>query len=265
MKLDLAGKVILVTGASAGIGLATARAFASEGCHVMLCARDEARLSAAAAQVAAAATGGEAATVSCDLRTVDGPERAVEATVRRFGALDVLVNNAAPNPMGVFSETPDEAMLASLMGKPIGYARAARAAIPALRRRGGGVIVNVAGMSAHHVTHAYAIGTLSTTGLHGFTKVLAEELGGEGIRVVSIDPGVTETEHFRTSAVERLARERGVGREQVLDEFLRTIPLRRFAQPAEIADAIVFLASARAAYITGVSLLVDGGRSRGVL
>lgn len=265
MELDLTHKVVLVTGASSGIGRATAAAFAAEGANVMLTARRGDILAEAAAEVAAAGAGaGAAGWVAADFASADGPAHAVGAAVERFGGLDVLVNNAAPNPLGGLTDADDDQILTWLRGKPLGYLRAIRAAVPHLREAGGGVIVNVAGMSARHATHKYLVGTMATRAIHGMVKSLSDELAPDGTRVVGVDPGPTESHHFRVNAVERFAAERGTSPEEIVAEFAASVPLGRVADPSEIADVIVFLSSRRAGFVTGTSVLVDGGRSRSV-
>ncbi|MGE3620793.1 MAG: SDR family NAD(P)-dependent oxidoreductase [Acidimicrobiia bacterium] len=262
MDLELAGRAALVTGASAGIGRATAVALAREGVDVVLAARREDLLAAAVEEIEAAG-GGRAWWVRLDLEDLDGPARAVEQAVERLGRLDVLVNNGVPTKLGGLFEWSDEGYLDGLVGKPVAYLRAARAAVPHLRAAGGGAIVNVAGMAARHATHAYLVGTMAVSAIHALTKQLADELGPEGIRVVGVDPGVTDTAQFNDNAVGRFVRETGRSRDEVVAEFTASIPLRRVASPAEVADVITFLASARAGYVTGTCVLVDGGRSRG--
>lgn len=264
MELGLAGKVVLVTGATAGIGLATAALFLEEGAFVMMSAR-RAEKEAEAFQSLQLKYGEQCAYVSADLERVDGPARAVEATVAKFEGIDGAVVSGAPTLMGGLLDTSDSELLSRLEGKAVACARVAKAAVPVMRGRGGGVLIFVAGLSAHSAGgHSYLSGTMATTAIHGLTKSLADEVAADGIRVVAVDPGLTDTRRLRDEELPRLIAEQGADEQTVLAELSRRIPLGRIAEASDVADAIVFLASGRARHVTGTYLLVDGGASRSV-
>ena len=261
MELGLDGKRALVTGASSGIGRATAAALAREGVRVMLAARRRRELDEAAAEAAAA--GAEVDVVVADLETVTGPREAVEAAASRFGGLDLLVSNGAPTAMGGLFAWQEDTFQQGLEGKALAYLRAARAAVPHMRAAGGGVIVNVAGLSARSASPGYLLGMMANRAIHALCRALADELGPERIRVLGLDPGAIATPRLLDAAGHLASRE-GVEADAVLDRLSQSIPLRRLGRAEDVADVIVFLMSDRAAYMTGSTVVVDGGMSRSV-
>jgi NAD(P)-dependent dehydrogenase (short-subunit alcohol dehydrogenase family) len=258
VDLGLAGKVAAVSGGSAGIGLATARMFLQEGASVAICGRDEARLDAARDALADA---GEVFAQACDVTDKDGVTRFVDAAAKHFGGLDVLVNNAGASRFAAFTETSDEEWRQELDLKFFGVIHAVRAAIPHMRRRGGGRIVNVNAILARQPEKHLVATSAARAGVLNLSHSLAVELAPDNIlvntvllggiasrqwsrRYVQAAPGVSEEEWLAA-----IARERGV-------------PLGRFGRPEEVAAAILFLASAQASYITGATLDIGGGVGR---
>jgi 3-oxoacyl-[acyl-carrier protein] reductase len=264
MELGLEDKVFLVTGATSGIGLASAALLLEEGGIVMMSARSV-EANAGAWHELRSTFGERCAYIAADLEEMDGPARAVQATVREFGRIDGAIVNGVPTPMGGLIETSDLDLLTRLEGKAVACARLARAVVPEMRSQGGGVLIFVAGISAHSAGgHAYLSGTMATTAIHGLTKSLADEVAIDGIRVVTVDPGLTDTRRLRQEMLPRLTSERNLAEQTILEEIRQQIPLGRMAEASDIADAIVFLASRRARHVTGTCLLVDGGASRSV-
>jgi 3-oxoacyl-[acyl-carrier protein] reductase len=262
VDLGLSGKVALVTGASSGIGRSTAAVLAREGAEVMITARRGPELEQAVAEMTAAC-GGRAEYVVADLRELSAPSLVVERTIEMFGGLDILVNNGAPAGMGGLFEWDEAEYGLAFEAKAFAYLRAARAAVPQMRARGGGVIVNVAGLAGRNAQSGYLLGTMSNKAIHGMNKALADELAGDGIRVVCIDPGAVGTDRFET-AMRHAAGDRGISLEQAIDHMARNIPLGRVGTPEDLADVIAFVVSERASYITGSTVVVDGGLSRAV-
>jgi len=262
MDLGIEGKRALVTGASEGIGLATARLLAAEGANVALTARREDVL-AAEARAIAAEHGVTAVPAPGDLGSLAGCERAVRAALDGLGGLDILVNNAGASIFATFEDVPDERWLADIELKLVGYVRMTRLALPALREAGGGRIVNVAGNAGKQPLAYHMPGGAANAGVLNFTKSLSLQVGADGIMVNAVCPGPVRTTRY-AKMLTRLATEWGVGEDEAEARYVKDLPLPWVPEPEEIASVIVFLASPRAAYMSGTSLTVDGGITRGI-
>ncbi len=260
MELGLAGRIALVTGGSRGIGLACATGLAAEGCRVVLCARGEERLARAAADLGA--KGAEVFTIAANLAEPDAAGRVVEGTLARFGGLDILVNNAGAIRGGDFLSTPPEEWAEDWRLKLLGYVRMAQAVLPHMRTRRWGRIVNVIGAAARNPSPTYLAGGIANAGLVNFTRGLAD-LAAPDVLVTAVNPGPTATERW-DSLIAQQARAQGRTPEELRAEVAQRQPLGRIGRPEDVADLVVFLASERASFITGVTITVDGGASRGV-
>jgi len=242
LAADLSGRAALITGAAAGIGRASALAFASAGASVALMDIDADGLEETAA--AAQALGPRAKVLLADVTDLQAVTEAVGRAVKDFGRLDAALNNAGvPGPYVPLDEYEEEDFMRILQVDLAGVWRCMRAEIRYMRAQRSGAIVNTSsmlGLAAMPDNGAYVA---AKHGVHGLTRTAALELGGTGIRVNAIAPGVTRT--GMTSAVS--------------DELLRTVPLGRIAEPEEIAAAAVWLCSPEASYITGSVLVADGG------
>jgi len=262
MNLELTGKVALVTGASKGIGRAIAIGLAAEGARVALAARDARGLDdvAAAAKNAGSA---DVLSVPADLSGLDGVNRAVSSTLDRFGKIEILVNNAGAIRGGDFLKTPDEQWVGDWNLKLLGYIRMARAVFPPMQRQGGGRIVNVVGAAARNPTATYLPGGVANAGLINFTKGLAEAGAPSKILVNAVSPAATRTSRWDSLMAQQAA---AVGKTpaELIAEAEGAYPLGRIATPEDIADVVCFLVSARASFITGICITVDGGATRGV-
>jgi NAD(P)-dependent dehydrogenase (short-subunit alcohol dehydrogenase family) len=249
--MDFKGKVVIVTGASSGIGRATALAFAREGAAVTAVARDEAALRNVVDEVNAA--GGVGLVCAADVTAAASADAVVASAIDRFGRLDALVNAAGIIAMGSVEQTDDalwDRVMELNLNAPF---RLMRAAIPALKAQRG-AIVNVSSVNGRRVFPGLAVYNVSKGALDHLTRCAAIELAPSGVRVNAVNPGVTVTS---------LHRRGGMGEEQYsafLTRAKETHPLGRPGQPNEVADLIVFLASERAAFITGETIAVDGGR-----
>jgi NAD(P)-dependent dehydrogenase (short-subunit alcohol dehydrogenase family) len=262
MELGLRDKTALVTGGSKGIGRAVARALAGEGARVMICARDPEALASAAADIEAA-TGRPVRTMAADLGELPEVTRVARGAVSALGRLDILVNNAGAIKGGEFLTTPDEEWLAGWRLKLLGYIRMAREVLPRMQRQGGGRIINVVGAAARNPTATYMMGGTANAALINFTKALAD-LGARGnVLVTGVSPGPVKTERWDT-LVRQQAAAVGKDPEVYAREQDATMPLGRIALPEEVADLVCFLASERAAFLTGITITVDGGATRGV-
>jgi NAD(P)-dependent dehydrogenase (short-subunit alcohol dehydrogenase family) len=258
MELGLEGKAALVTGASEGIGAAIARRLATEGVRVAICARTEAKLKDAAAEIARA-TGVEIVPIPADLRSLAGCQGFVEEAAQRLGGVDILVNNAGASAFGAFVDLPDDAFVDAINGKLLGYIRCARAVIPHMVRRGGGVIVNITGTTQQAVA-LHTPGSACNAAIRMFSKELSMELGPSNIRVNSVAPG-----RIQTARADQLltasAAAQGTTPDAMLGQLVKTIPSGRLGTVDDIADAVCFLVSDRARYVNGAALVVDGSKS----
>jgi 3-oxoacyl-[acyl-carrier protein] reductase len=262
MDLGLRGKTALVTGGSKGIGRAVTRTLAAEGARVVICSRDAGALKDAAADIERA-TGGHVETVAGDLSRHDEVKRVAAEALARLGRLDILVNNAGAIKGGDFLTTPDEEWLNGWSLKLLGYIRLAREVLPHMQRQKGGRIVNVVGAAARNPAATYMMGGTANAALINFTKALADLGAPSGVLVTGVSPGPVKTERWDT-----LMAQQARAANQNVDDYVRErgqeLPLGRIALPEEVADVVCFLASERASFLTGITITVDGGITRGV-
>ncbi|MBE3640332.1 SDR family NAD(P)-dependent oxidoreductase [Mangrovicoccus algicola] len=241
-----ADKTVIVTGAGSGMGAATARKFAAEGANVVLAGRRAEPLEAVARDLPE----GRALAVTADVTQPGDAARLVAATLERFGALDVLVNNAGTARTGRIDALPEEDWDMVIETDLTGVYRMTRAAWEALAASGGNVVntSSVSGLGGDWGMFAY---NAAKGGVSNLTRALALDYASSGIRVNAVAPGYT-----RTPMAE------GIGEDDALRaKFEERIPMGRGAEPEEVADAIAFLASAEAGFVNGVNLPVDGGLS----
>ncbi len=252
MDLQLRGKVAVVTGASAGIGLAVCEAFAAEGVSVVGGARHGPEREVAGLEL-----------VQVDLACSDGPERLVARAVELHGRLDVLVNNAGIGPVAAgFADEDDEDWSRVLEINLMAAVRSMRVALPHLCERGG-TIINIASINARCPNPQIAAYSASKAALLSAGKSVATEYGARGVRVVTVSPGSVGTRMWLgpDGAAERLAAQAGTTAGEVVAEASAGIPRGRFATTEEVAACVVFLSSPPAAAVSGVELVVDGGSS----
>jgi len=262
MDLELRGKTALVTGGSKGIGRAVARALAAEGARVAICSRDAATLGQAADEIGRA-TGGRVEAVPGDLSQRAEVSRVAAEAVSRLGRLDILVNNAGAIKGGDFLTTPDEEWMNGWSLKLLGYIRMAREVLPHMQRQGGGRIINVVGAAARNPAVSYMMGGTANAALINFTKALADLGARSQVLVTGVSPGPVRTERW-DSLMAQQAKAANQSVEIYVKERSQELPLGRIALPEEVADVVCFLASARASYLTGITITVDGGITRGV-
>ena len=252
MDLGLAGRRVLVTGGSKGIGLACAEAFSEAGCDLVLVARDAAAL-AAAADGLRAARQVNVATFAADLSRPEERERLHAA----HPDVDVLVNNAGAIPPGTLADITLARWQAAWDLKVMGYIHLCQLYLPGMEARRSGVILNVIGMAGRTPRAGYIAGGTGNAALIAFTSALGAAAGASGVRVLGINPALTRTDRLVTMA-KGAAREK-LGDEARWAETLTGLPMGRPAEPREIGDLAAFLASPRAAYLNGTVVDADGG------
>ncbi|MBB4199256.1 3-oxoacyl-ACP reductase [Rhodoblastus sphagnicola] len=248
MDLSLAGKVVLVTGGSKGIGLACARLFVEEGARVAICARSVANALPGAFGVAA------------DLSDAAQAEAMIDAVEARLGPIDVLVNSA-----GAAKRSPPDALTpdfwrAAMDAKFFTTINAVDPLVKRMAQRGRGVIVNIIGVGGKTATSTHLAGGAANAALMLATAGLGAAYAGKGVRVVGVSPGLTDTTRVAEGMIAE-AHLMGTDVAQALLQNLADIPMGRLATPEEIANAVAFLASDKASYVTGVTLVMDGGKS----
>jgi 3-oxoacyl-[acyl-carrier protein] reductase len=263
MDLGLKNKIALVTGASRGLGYATALALAKEGCRVIINGRDEARVKTAAEKIAAE-TGAQVFGLAGDVSLPDVPEKLVAQTVEIFGGLDILITNAGGPPPGSIDSLDEAAWQKGIDLCLMLHVRLIRAALPHLRKSSAASVLTVTSMSVKQPIANLLLSNSIRAATVGLTKSLALELGSEGIRFNSILPGWTETERVTELMTARATANRSTVEEETRKQSEQS-PLGRMGRPEEFAAAAVFLVSPAASYITGVMLNVDGGMYKGTL
>jgi 3-oxoacyl-[acyl-carrier protein] reductase len=248
VDLGLQGKVAWVLGGSSGLGRACAEALAAEGARVAISARDEAKLHKAAGEIAAGREGG-CLPLPLDVTDADAIHAVARQVASQVGPVDILVANAGGPPPGTFHDFDDEALHRAFELTAASAWRLADAVIPSMEERRSGVIVFITSSSAKEPIAGLLLSNTMRPAVVGMAKTLSKELGEHGIRVLCVAPGRIETP--RTQALGHAG--------------VEAIPLGRLGRPAEFGDVVAFLASPRASYVTGISVLVDGGTSNGLL
>jgi 3-oxoacyl-[acyl-carrier protein] reductase len=258
MDLGLKGRVALVTGASRGIGKAIAASLAAEGCKLSICARGEKALSETAGELEAA--GAEMLATALDVTAPDAADRLVEATIERFGRVDVLVSNVGGNRRGQFAETTDADWDEVLNLNLTSHGRLSRRVIPGMKERQSGVIIFVTSIFGREAGGpGLSIYNTTKSALISMAKIMALELAADGIRVVSVAPGSIR---FPGGSWDKRCIDDPEGMAKFIEQNL---PLGRFGAAHEVGDTVAFLASDRAGLITGACLNVDGGQSRSLI
>lgn len=262
MDLGLSGKVALVAASSRGLGRAVAAELCAEGASLVMFSRNAESIRAAAQQVAASGKG-KTIGIAADVRHPEDLNRAVETVRREFGRLDILVNNAGGPPPGTFESLDDSAWVTAIELTLMSAVHLTRAALPLLKESASGRIINLTSTSTREPIANLLLSNSVRAAVVGWAKTIAAELGPAGILVNCVAPGRIATERI-AELDEANAGRRGVSAAEIRKESEAAVPLGRLGRPEEFAAAVAFLASERASYITGTTLVVDGGKMASV-
>lgn len=262
MDLDLSERVVIVTGGSSGIGYEIARAFAQERARVVITARRPGPLSDAA-DALTKQTGAAVIGIPADTTEQTQVDALVSAVRAKYSRVDILINCAA-SPSGLVRNQIEEldaaALLRDLNTKVVGYARCCKAVVPLMKQHRWGRIINIGGLTGRS---SNTLSGMRNAALCHMTKTLSDQLGPDGITVNTVHPGVIRTPHLE-ELFESEAKKHGTSAAQIESQFIAETPVRRILSAGEIAAAVTFLASRHAASITGESIAIDGGITRGI-
>jgi 3-oxoacyl-[acyl-carrier protein] reductase len=262
MQTGLQGRSVIVAASSQGMGRATANAFAAEGAKVAMCARNEKTLRAAADEIRAKHKAEVYAQV-LDVTDAQGVHVFVSAVAERYGGVDVCVANAGGPPAKNFLSITMEEWRKAIEVNFLSVVHLAREVIPHMQKKRWGRFITITSTSVRQPIPDLVLSNSVRPSVVGLVKSLAQEFGKDGILINNVAPGYTATERLsELSSVRALAA--GVSEEEIRNRWAADVPLRRLGRPEEIADAIVWLASERASYITGQTILVDGGIYKGM-
>jgi 3-oxoacyl-[acyl-carrier protein] reductase len=261
METGLKGRVAIVAASSQGIGLATAERFASEGCIVAMCARNAERLNAAAGKIRK--SGANIFTTAFDVTNAGAVHDFVEAVAQKFGGIEICVTNAGGPPAKGFLAASIEEWRKALDANFLSTVYFAREVIPHMQRKRWGRIITLTSISAKQPVNDLVLSNAVRAAVVGLVKSLANEFGKDGILVNNVGPGYTATDRTKELARSRSAAQ-GKTEDEIFAGWANDAALKRVGEPNEVADAIVWLASERASYITGQTILVDGGAYKGL-
>jgi len=261
MDLNLEGKVALVVASSQGLGKAIAERFVKENVNVMITSRNEEKLKDVCEELNSL-QGGKAHYFTSDITNDKDIKELVKETKETFGQIDILVNNSGGPPSSTFLETTDEMVVNAFELNLLSYIRITREAIPELKKTKG-KIINIASSSIKEPIPGLFLSNIFRQGVVGLTKTLAEELASDGILVNTVAPGRIATERIEYLDEAR-AKRLNISKEEIDKNSKRKIPLGRYGQPEEFAKVVCFIASGANGYITGSSILVDGGMVKSI-
>ncbi|WP_156292105.1 SDR family oxidoreductase [Oceanobacillus salinisoli] len=258
MDLGLNGKSVIVTAASKGLGKASALEFAREGAHVLISSRNEEALKDTVEEITQETGNTNIDYAVCDMKNADDIQNLVEKAVSWNGTVDVLVNNAGGPPAGRFLDMTDDEWYHSFELNVLSFVRTIRAAVPYMQKQKRGAIVNLASSSIYQSLDNLVLSNTMRPGIVGLSKTLAQELGEDNILINTVGPGTIKTDRI-LELKQIVADKKDIPVNQVIEADEKSIPMKRYGKPEEFAKAIVFLGSGANTYITGQTLVVDGG------
>ena len=263
MDLELGDKVAIVGGASKGLGRACAEVLAQEGCRVAICSRSRDDLEKAAKDIRGT-TGRDVLVFAGDLDRPETIRGLVAATVERFGRLDILVNNSGGPPLAQAQSASEEQWATAVERSLFFFARMCREALPHLKQQAVGRIINILASTVYQPIPNLVLSGVTRMGVVAFAKTLADEVGRDGILVNNVCPGSIMSERMLSNVTAR-ATQLGITLEEALAQRAAETAVGRVGEPRELAHLVAFLASGKSSYITGTTILVDGGLVRSVL
>ena len=263
MDLGLTDRVAIVGGASKGLGRACALSLAQEGANLAISSRNPAELNAAAQELGAE-TGREVLAIPGDLSQLDDVQNLVKRTANHFGRLDIVVCNSGGPPAGRAVDTPEDVWEQSFQMSLNFFIRMSREAVPYLRERSWGRIINIFASTVYQPIDNLVTSGVTRMGAVAYAKSLADEVGRDNILVNNVAPGFLMTERM-VHVFENRASGEGKTLDEVMGAHADTIPVKRFGRPEELGDLVAFLASEKNSYITGTTILVDGGYVRSIM
>lgn len=260
MNLGLSGKRCIITGASRGIGAAIAKALANEGAKLALIARGREDLETLAKSISSESKV-DVVFFGTDLSSPFELGRSMTDAIEKLGGVDVLINNAGSSAFGSFDTISDQDWEDAFNLKLMGYVRGMRSVLPYMRSQCSGRIINIIGMAGRFSSSNYSLGCFNAALLH-LTKSMGDYLAPDGVAVLAVNPGFTGTDRI-LRAMEIWAKEMKVSKEEFSESYLREVPLGRLVDPAEVGKVVTFLCSDIANAMSGSSVQVDGGASKG--
>ncbi|MFA1820055.1 SDR family oxidoreductase [Virgibacillus oceani] len=258
MDLGLQGKSVIVLAASKGLGKATAKQFATEGAHVLISSRNKEELQKTRDEIRSETGNNHVEYTVCDITVAQSVKELVSKAVELYGTVDILINNAGGPPAGIFDKVDDRDWQNAFELNLLSFVRAIREVLPHMRNHGSGHIINLASSSIKQPIDNLILSNTFRAGMVGFSKSLSQELAQDNILINTIGPGRIATDrvaHLDNVKAEKL----NIAYEEVKSQSEKSIPMGRYGTPEEFANMVVYLCSSANTYITGQSLLVDGG------
>jgi len=263
MEFGISGKIALVTAGSKGLGRASALDLSKEGCRVAICARTTAEVEQAAREISEE-TGNEVVAFTADMSDEKQIDALLAAVREKLGDPDILVVNAGGPPAGNYDQTPLDAYPKAIELTLMSGVRLTHGCLPAMRKKQWGRIVFISSISVKQPIPQLLLSNMARAGLTGFMKTVANEIAASGVTLNAVLPGAHLTDRITDNA-EHEAKTSGVTVEEILKKRASSIPMKRIGEPRELAAIVAFLASDRASFITGQSILNDGGACLGLL